>query len=569
MQFHRARFARAALAVCLVAGLASELTAQIHPSAARTWDTNEPRDALVFTPAGAWIDQARVIEPTGKLVSILLPVGAATPPIDVDPKAPAIAVHVDWATLDSLGDSPLERVGIPLPEGGDPLELVLQTRQRRAATQYTWFGQIAGVANSDVILVRHDDALRLVVRNSNYHGRTFEVRGSGANHVLYEFEPRETDCAGAISSPTLPNESMVGGGAAPTGGSGGPQHLLGGAPSDPTNVVDIMVVVSDQARSAYGSFNSFLADCHAMIADSNVRVNLSGGSWTFRLVAAEWNILVGYSQHSDISDDLHELRLTVGQTLNGYTATDTITDQIQALRHYYRPDLVALITTNGTGIGWQPDNTAQLTLARGYFVANRSLAVSNGTFAHEAGHNLGACHNANASAPACAQGINSTDRGIERYCDVPDGICGGCEDTEYRTTMAYAVNSSVNNVRIQRYSVEGLTATLNGSFGTCVVNMWATDARTMLTFNVSRPTVSQYNVARSQIWAVVGGTGAQTGTWQEPVAKIKSANQLVLGGADFGLIRARPGVYQETAGAPVVLSNGCRIIAEGGVIRLQ
>ncbi len=561
--------ARALLAACGALTLASQLCAQIHPTAARTWDTNEPRDALIFTPAGGWIDQARVIEPSGSFVSILLATGPAQPPIDVDPNSPAIAVYVDWASLDALGASPRERVGVPLPEGGAPLELVLQHRERRTATQYTWFGQIAGVANSDVILVRHDDALRLVVRNSNYHGRTFEVRGFGANHVLYEFEASAADCAGAIRSAILPSEEEVGGGAAPTGGGQGPQHLLGGAPSDPTNVIDIMVVVSDQARSAYGSSSAFLADCHAMIADSNARVSLSGGSWTFRLVAAEWNILAGYSQHADMQHDLNELRLTVGQTLLGYTATDTITDQIQALRHFYRPDLVALITTNGTGIGWQPDNTGQLALATGYFVANRSLAVSGGTFAHEAGHNLGACHNTNASAPNCAQGINATDRGIERYCDVPDGICGGCEDTEYRTTMAYAVNTSVNNVRVQRYSVEGLTATLNGSFGTCVVNLWATDARAMLTFGVSRPFVSQYNVARSQIWAVVGGAGAQTGTWQEPVSKIRAASQLVLGGPDFGVIRARPGVYQETAGAPIVISNGCRIIPEGGVIRLQ
>ncbi len=561
--------ARALLAACSALALSSQLCAQVHPSAARTWDTSEPRDALIFTPAGGWIDQARVIEPSGSFVSILLPTGPAQPPVDVDPNSPAIAVHVDWASIDALGASPRERVGIPLPEGGAPLELVLQHRERRTPTQYTWFGQIAGVANSDVILVRHDDALRLVVRNSNHRGRTFEVRGFGANHVLYEFEANAADCAGAIQSPTLPAESPLGGGAAATGGGQGPQNLLGGAPSDPTNVVDVMVVVSDQARSAYGSSSAFLADCHAMITDSNARVNLSGGSWTFRLAAAEWNILVGYSQKADISQDLAELRLTVGQTINGYTAVDTITDQIQALRNNYRPDLVAMITTSGTGVGWTPANTTGLILASGCFVANRSLAVSNGTFAHEAGHNLGACHNANSSAPTCSQGINATDRGIERYCDVPDGICGGCEDTEYRTTMAYAVNTTVHTVRVQRYAAEGLTATLNGSFGSCVVNLWATDARTMLTFNVSRPFVSQYNVARSQIWTVVGGAGAQTGTWQEPVSKIRTASQLVLGGADWGVIRARPGVYQETSGAPIVISAGCRIVPDGGVIRLQ
>jgi hypothetical protein len=175
----------------------------------------------------------------------------------------------------------------------------------------------------------------------------------------------------------------------------------------------------------------------------------------------------------------------------------------------------------------------------------------------------------NAEQPDGVSGINGTAQGIARYCDVPDGICGSCEDREFRTTMSYAVSTSVPSQRIQRYSVNGLQATLNGSLGSCTVDLWSATAQAILTFEVSRPLVSNYNVASSQLWVQPGVNGV--GTFLSPRRSVREALAVVQGGFAEGVLKVRAGTLDETGlvGGPAQLSGAGRIEAVGGVVTIE
>jgi hypothetical protein len=294
-----------------------------------------------------------------------------------------------------------------------------------------------------------------------------------------------------------------------------------------------------------------------MVGDANLRLSTSGAPWTFRLCAAPWTLVAGYADSGDLETDLTRLS----------NPADGFLDAVPADRSMYRPDLVCLITNSGTGLGYAPAITAELTVSSGYSVVALDLSITNGTFAHEVGHNMGGKHNA--EQPDGVSGINGTAQGIARYCDVPDGICGSCEDREFRTTMSYAVSTSVPSQRIQRYSVNGLQATLNGSLGSCTVDLWSATAQAILTFEVSRPLVSNYNVASSQLWVQPGVNGV--GTFLSPRRSVREALAVVQGGFAEGVLKVRAGTLDETGlvGGPAQLSGAGRIEAVGGVVTIE
>jgi len=79
-----------------------------------------------------------------------------------------------------------------------------------------------------------------------------------------------------------------------------------------------------------------------------------------------------------------------GQALDDLTGTtDGQMDNVHALRNTYGADLVSLMIENGDycGIAWIGPSAAH-----GFSVVNRGCAISNSTFAHELGHNMGAMH---------------------------------------------------------------------------------------------------------------------------------------------------------------------------------
>ncbi|MEQ8770470.1 MAG: hypothetical protein RIB60_08170 [Phycisphaerales bacterium] len=74
-------------------------------------------------------------------------------------------IQIDWAALSRFEPLLPEPIVFPLPEGG-AIVLAMQHGERFGSRSYTAYGQIAGVANSSVILCVHEDAVRLYVQNS-------------------------------------------------------------------------------------------------------------------------------------------------------------------------------------------------------------------------------------------------------------------------------------------------------------------------------------------------------------------------------------------------------------------
>jgi len=445
-------------------------------------------------------------------------------------------------------DAAGQRLHLPLPDG-EPLEIVLIQADYRAADDFTWIGQIAGVAFSDVIVVRYKDALRIIARDQNPDVPYIEVRPSplGVHLVTATDRNFNDDCVGALTPPE------------PAPGEGTPPAEPGGygprASNDPTNRIDVLVVPSQNSRNAYGNESAFIADAQAMIADANLRISSSGGGWTARLCASGWAYGAGYNDSGDIGTDLGRLR----------SSTDGFMDGVHTDRSLHRPDIIALIVEGGgAGVGYRPSVPGHLNASSGYFVSSRSAAIGNGTFGHELGHNMGGCHNAEQND--CAEALNSAPRGLARFCD------GGLfySDIEYRTTMSYVVNSGVTSTRIQRYSVNGLQVVRTGTFGEeiCRLNMWDGGAQSMTVFEVSRPSVSQYNVISTQTWAQPGATANQ-GLFQWPYGRVRDAVINVKGGTAQGVARAKAGSYAESSGGPTVLRNPCVVRSHGGAAILR
>lgn len=577
----------AAAATSLAAQAQTPLPPNLHPLTRAAWTDGatildakigvlgpDPFDSGIETvPLGATVGAIGHVDTERRLgTRIALREGGVVRAMQVD------ATLFDAIDLGrSYGNGLDVRVDFPLPEGGS-LEIALSSFERRGARNWTWLGQIAGISNSYVILSQFEDCFAGVVANGNPGGRRFEVRPVAEGHFLVERRGPGGVCGGCLQAPA----SGVGGtagafGSAPNAGVPGTpaaQNRMGSSTADPSNRVDLLIVATDNTRSVYGSPAALVATAYAIEADINTRISTTGGLWSVRVVAAPWNLIAGYSGSGTLNTDLVNLR----------TQNDGLMDAVHTERDDFRPDLIALITeesAGGAGLAYRPLSTANQAnlVTSGYSVTERDDVLVDGIFAHEIGHNMGLCHNTNAPgspgnpAPgACPNPISSTSRGIERFCDVPDGICGGCEDREYRTTMAYRVNTSIQSVVLHRYSAEGLNASLNGSFGSCEVDMWAADAKAIIAMEVTRPSVSNYNVADVLVWTQAGTGGDQTGTWQEPIASIVTANQDVRGTPEEARIRARAGTYSETAangGAPVVLDRPSRIVPDGGVVVIQ
>ncbi|MEQ8770471.1 MAG: zinc-dependent metalloprotease family protein [Phycisphaerales bacterium] len=333
----------------------------------------------------------------------------------------------------------------------------------------------------------------------------------------------------------------------------------------------MLIVASDQARFVYGSENAFVSDAMAMIADLNLRLSASAVDLRARLADADWDLIDGYAEigGSALGNDLRELTYPANTNLVDamgnivYTTTDTASDAVLTQRDLYRPDLIHLITATGTGVGCVPADTTDLTPGAGFAVSSIGLAVPNGTFAHEVGHNLGACHNANSSAPSCAGMLTGTERGIEGFCDVPDLVIS--DDREVRTTMAYQVNENFPSLRLQRFSFLGLTYFFNNGLGSCAVPLFAPDALVNLTFDLTRDFTSQYEVASSQMWVRLGSIGFE-GTRFAPFGSIQAAVNAVQGDVGEATVQVEPGSYNVGS---LVIDKPVTIRAFGGPVVLQ
>lgn len=220
---------------------------------------------------------------------------------------------------------------------------------------------------------------------------------------------------------------------------------LASTPVCPSTVIDVMVVFTPQAKTAWGGVAQSKSFIATAITNFNTALVSSGVSnVTINLVYAEE---IAYVESGVIGTDLSRLR----------TAGDTYLDEVQALRVSYGADLCALVTStpSGTcGLGYLNTNPTNYSAEAAYTVSLYNCVVSNYTLAHEMGHNMGLNHDwyVNQSMNPCEHQHGYTNKTAITLGPVSTAT------QRWRTIMAYNDECSAkgfNCTRVNRWANPG------------------------------------------------------------------------------------------------------------------
>ncbi|MCW3160149.1 zinc-dependent metalloprotease [Chryseobacterium oryctis] len=210
----------------------------------------------------------------------------------------------------------------------------------------------------------------------------------------------------------------------------------------PASRIDVMVVYTSAARTAWGGVSQSNSSIATAITNFNTALTNSGvTNVTINLIYAGE---ISYTEPGNINTDLTRLR----------TNNDGYMDDVHTLRTTYGADLVALVTgtpTNTCGLGYLNTNATNYSAANGFCVGLYNCVVSNYSLAHELGHNMGLQHDwyVNTSALPCSHHHGYTNR---------TAINSGTSSTSsqrWRTIMAYndeCAATGFNCTRINRWS---------------------------------------------------------------------------------------------------------------------
>ena len=310
------------------------------------------------------------------------------------------------------GDAKPLRVSFPLFDGAARTVSFAQAEISQDGRSAAWTGSIEGDLHSAAVLVHYDD----IVSGHLFlgDGRVFELVTKSDGAYLEEFDPstiRET-ANDALDAGLLP--------ALPLGDT---------AVADDGTVIDVMVVYTAATRAAAGGEAQIQALVREGVALSNQAYANSGINQRLRLAHVGE---VDYTESGDISTDLE--RLT--------GLTDGFMDNVHQLRDRVGADFVSLWISrsdSAAGVGWL--NTSQSTAfaRRAFNVCDRRAAVSNLTFPHELGHNMGSNHDRGNSS---GTPLFPYSYGFQQADTAPF----------FRTVMAYACSAGINCPRVPYFS---------------------------------------------------------------------------------------------------------------------
>lgn len=191
-------------------------------------------------------------------------------------------------------------------------------------------------------------------------GRAYTVQPVPGGHAVLEARAEAEGADGiAVKAPASPVVM---------------ESLTGGA-----ETFDMMVVWSTDAEAALGGAaqaEAYAAGAVDLFAD--VLAN-SGLPHTARLV---YSGPAGYTSSGNASTDLSRFR----------NPSDGHMDGVHALRDTHGADFVALITNNGCGVAYVQDPIGSYFASSAFSQSAVSCGISNLTFPHEVGHNLGVRH---------------------------------------------------------------------------------------------------------------------------------------------------------------------------------
>ncbi len=186
--------------------------------------------------------------------------------------------------------------------------------------------------------------------------------------------------------------------------------------------VDVLVLYTPACRDYNGGTSGVRAFIDTAVAAANTAYANSQIDMRLNLVAA---VEVNYTENADMGVDL-------GRLANG---SDGYLDNAASLRNTYGADLVCLMrrnTAGGTaGIAYLLGSPTSPSSYAAWSVTADNAAVSNHTFAHELGHNMGCLH---ARPESSSGGAYTYSFGHRFY---------GTNNVQYRTVMAYSPGTRI------------------------------------------------------------------------------------------------------------------------------
>jgi hypothetical protein len=201
--------------------------------------------------------------------------------------------------------------------------------------------------------------------------------------------------------------------------------------------IDLMVLGAADAITNAGSVPAFIASVTSSVTEMNTAYTNSGGTnLTFNLVHCNSTSFV---TTSDMNADLTNFAADLG---------------VQTLRNTYYADLVGLWSGSGNyagfcGLGYLNTNPTNYSNSAAYTVTDFSCGMTNLSFAHECGHNMGLRHDwyVDGGSTPC-----SHHHGYTNAMVIPSGLP---TSARWRTIMAYNNECSANGFncsRIPRWS---------------------------------------------------------------------------------------------------------------------
>lgn len=217
-------------------------------------------------------------------------------------------------------------------------------------------------------------------------------------------------------------------------------------PVCPATRIDVMVVFTSAAKTAWGGLpqsNAFIATA---ITNFNTALTNSGVSNVTINLAYSGEI--SYTESGNISTDLARFR----------NNNDSYMDEIHTLRTTYGADICTLITstpTNTCGLGYLNTSPTNYTGTSGFSVSLYNCAVSNYSLAHEMGHNMGLRHDwyVDTNTTPCGHHHGYTNRTAINLGT------SSVSSQRWRTIMAYNDECSAtgfNCSRINRWANPGI-----------------------------------------------------------------------------------------------------------------
>lgn len=269
--------------------------------------------------------------------------------------------------VEALRGEPGSRISVALFDG-EPLELELVERAPFGEQGFTWTGTAIDDRATTAIFAVEDGVLVGQVRTASGLVYRF-VPIDERIHRLLEIDPKRLpwDCAASREDEVRrdhdPNADTCG--------------------SDPPTEVDILVLYTDDARSAAGGHDAMRATIYLAVAETNQTYQNSGVDHRLRLVHTSE---ISYAESGSSVTDLDRLEdLSDGQL-----------DDAHTLRDAHAADIVLLFTESmeGTVVGRARimATVSSAFDASAFGVVKRANATGNFTFGHEVGHIMGARH---------------------------------------------------------------------------------------------------------------------------------------------------------------------------------